>query len=84
MMTRSNSGNCNFLCLLPHTPFTLLQNKQISDVMDTGQLMGQEETGHEMKVKQVQEELEVIDQQITALNPLLHLDTLRQRSEEKC
>ena len=36
----------------------------------------------EGKVKQLQDELEVTDQQIAALNPLLHLDTLRQRCEQ--
>ena len=42
----------------------------------------QEQTQREGKVKQLQDELEITDRQITALNPLLLLDTLRQRCEQ--
>ena len=55
---------------------------QTSSEKDTEQQQGQEQTQLKGKVKQLQDELEVTDQQITALNPLLHLDTLRQRCEE--
>ena len=55
---------------------------QTSSEKDTEQQQGQEQTQLKGKVKQLQDELEVTDQQITALNPLLHLDTLRQRCKQ--
>ena len=55
---------------------------QTSSEKDTEQQQGQEQTQLKGKVEQLQDELEVTDQQITALNPLLHLDTLRQRCEQ--